>query len=85
MAAWLNGNVPGIRVPQVLIDEMEAAGPDGEAAKGVEIAARIIREIRKLCAGVHIMAIGWEAKIPEILQASGLREALNRRAAEPAP
>ncbi|MEJ0039789.1 MAG: methylenetetrahydrofolate reductase [Gammaproteobacteria bacterium] len=73
MAAWLNGNVPGIRVPQPLIDEMEAAGPEGEAAKGVEIAARIIREIRKLCAGVHIMAIGWEAKIPEILQASGLR------------
>ena len=73
MAAWLNGNVPGIRVPQILIDEMESAGPEGEAAKGVEIAARIIREIRKLCAGVHIMAIGWEAKIPEILQASGIR------------
>jgi 5,10-methylenetetrahydrofolate reductase len=73
MAAWLNGNVPGIRVPQALIDEMEAAGPEGEAAKGVEIAARLIREIRKLCAGVHIMAIGWEAKIPEILQESGLR------------
>ncbi len=73
MAAWLNGNVPGIRVPQVLIDEMESAGPEGEAAKGVEIAARIIRQVRKLCAGVHIMAIGWEAKIPEILQASGLR------------
>jgi 5,10-methylenetetrahydrofolate reductase len=72
MAAWLNGNVPGIRVPQALIDEMEAAGPEGEAAKGVEIAARIIRKIRELCAGVHIMAIGWEAKIPEILQASGL-------------
>ncbi len=74
MAAWLNGNVPGIRVPQTLIDEMEAAGPEGEAAKGVEIAARIIRQIRKLCAGVHIMAIGWEAKIPEILQASGLAD-----------
>jgi methylenetetrahydrofolate reductase (NADPH) len=73
MAAWLNGNVPGIRVPQALIDEMEAAGPEGEAAKGIEIAARIIREIRKLCAGVHIMAIGWEAKIPEILQESGLK------------
>jgi methylenetetrahydrofolate reductase (NADPH) len=73
MAAWLNGNVPGIRVPQAMIDEMEAAGPEGEAEKGVEIAARIIREVRKLCAGVHIMAIGWEAKIPEILRASGLR------------
>jgi methylenetetrahydrofolate reductase (NADPH) len=73
MAAWLNANVPGIRVPQPLIEEMEQAGPDGEAEKGVEIAARIVREIRKLCAGVHIMAIGWEAKIPEILSASGLR------------
>ena len=73
MAAWLNGNVPGIRVPQPLIDEMESAGLDGEAAKGIEIAARIIREIRTLCAGVHIMAIGWEAKIPEILVESGLR------------
>jgi methylenetetrahydrofolate reductase (NADPH) len=73
MAAWLNGNVPGIRVPQALIDEMESAGPEGEAARGIEIAARIIREIRKLCAGVHVMAIGWEAKIPEILTASGLK------------
>jgi methylenetetrahydrofolate reductase (NADPH) len=52
---------------------LESAGPDGEAAKGVEIAARIIRAVRPLCAGVHIMAIGWEAKIPEILAASGLR------------
>ncbi len=74
MAAWLNGNVPGIRVPQSLLDEMEAAGPEGEAAKGVEIAARIIRDVRKLCAGVHIMAMGWEAKIPEILAASGIRD-----------
>lgn len=73
MAAWLNGNVPGIRVPQSLLDEMEAAGPEGEAAKGVEIAARIIRDVRKLCAGVHIMAMGWEAKIPEILAAGGIR------------
>jgi 5,10-methylenetetrahydrofolate reductase len=73
MAVWLNENVPGIRVPGELIAEMEAAGPEGEAAKGVEIAARIIREVRRVCAGVHIMAIGWEAKIPEILAASGLR------------
>jgi methylenetetrahydrofolate reductase (NADPH) len=73
MAAWLNENVPGIRVPAALIEEMEEAGPEGEAAKGVEIAARIVRHVRERCAGVHIMAIGWEAKIPEILSESGLR------------
>jgi methylenetetrahydrofolate reductase (NADPH) len=75
MALWLNGNVPGIRVPEALIEEMELAGPDGEAATGIDIAARIIRQVRGLCAGVHVMAIGWEAKIPEILAASGIRPA----------
>lgn len=73
MGAWLNANVPGVRVPQTLLDEMEQAGPDGEAAAGVAIAGRIIRDVRKLCAGVHVMAIGWEARIPEILAASGVR------------
>jgi 5,10-methylenetetrahydrofolate reductase len=73
MGAWLNANVPGIRVPQTLLDEMERAGPEGEVAAGVDIAARIIREVRGLCAGVHVMAIGWERHIPDILRASGVR------------
>ena len=75
MAAWLNANVPGVRVPQALVEELERAGPDGEAAVGVDIAARIVREARKLCSGVHLMAIGWEHRIPEILAASGVRAA----------
>ena len=71
MAAWLNANVPGIRVPAETLGELERAGPDGEAAKGIEIAAQAIRRLRNICAGVHIMAIGWEMKIPEILHAAG--------------
>ena len=71
MAAWLNANVPGIRVPAETLEELERAGPDGEAAKGIEIAAKAIRRLRNICAGVHIMAIGWEMKIPEILHAAG--------------
>ncbi len=70
MAAWLNANVPGIRVPAETLEELESAGPDGEAAKGIEIAAKAIRRLRDICAGVHIMAIGWEMKIPEILHAA---------------
>jgi methylenetetrahydrofolate reductase (NADPH) len=74
MGAWLNGNVPGIRVPDVLLEEMQrVAGTDGEIARGIDIAARTIRDIQKLCAGVHVMALGWEAHIPAILEASGLR------------
>jgi methylenetetrahydrofolate reductase (NADPH) len=70
MAAWLNANVPGIRVPVETLEELERAGPDGEPAKGIEIAAETIRRLRNICAGVHIMAIGWEMKIPEILRAA---------------
>jgi methylenetetrahydrofolate reductase (NADPH) len=74
MGAWLNANVPGIRVPDALLEEMHSvAGSDGEVHKGVDIAARTIREIRKLCAGVHLMALGWEAQIPAILQASAIQ------------
>ena len=40
--------------------------------KSVEIPARIIREIRPMCRGVHIMAIGWESKVPLILEAAGV-------------
>ena len=35
---------------------------------GVEIAARIIRECKPYCQGVHIMALGWESKIPDLLK-----------------
>ena len=72
MGAWLNEKVPGIRVPAAILEEMERAGPDGEAAKGVEIAARTVRELRNVCNGVHLMAIGWEDRLPEILRTAGI-------------
>jgi methylenetetrahydrofolate reductase (NADPH) len=74
MGAWLNANVPGIRVPDSLLAEMQSvAGTDREVRRGIEIAARTIRQIHSMCAGVHVMALGWEEHIPAILSASGLR------------
>ncbi len=74
MAKFMNKNVAGVHVPDDMIAELAA---DKEKAKagitGVEIAARIIRECRPYCQGVHIMALGWEAKVPEILKLAGLR------------
>lgn len=72
MAAWLHGNVPGIRVPEALLAEMDAAAAnDTETATGIGIAARIVRAARPVCRGVHLMTLGWEHHIPEILRASG--------------
>ncbi len=75
MGVWLNANVPGVQVPSALLEELERAGPDGEAAKGIDIAARTIRQLRNICNGVHVMAIGWEHRIPEILGAAGVSAA----------
>jgi 5,10-methylenetetrahydrofolate reductase len=77
MAEFMNKNVPGVLVPQPLIDEMKAA-PKGEALRvGIEIAGRMVKTIKEkdLCDGVHIMAIGREEVVPQILEAAGLNGA----------
>ena len=74
MARFMNKNVAGVNVPQVLIDEM-ASAPKGHAlTKGIEIAGRMVKRVREeqMCDGVHIMAIGKEELVPEIMAAAGL-------------
>ncbi len=74
MAKYMTENVPGIFVPQKLIDEMAGAPKGGALAKGIEIAGRMIAALKKgsICDGVHIMAIGKEEVVPDILAAAGL-------------
>ena len=73
MCKFMNRNVAGVHVPD---DMIEALAADKERAKagitGVEIAAKIIRECRPYCQGVHIMALGWESKVPALLEQAGL-------------
>lgn len=71
MANFLNANVPGITVPQHLIDELKSAGKEKALDCGMDIAARQIRELKGICDGVHVMAIGLEDKVPEILKRAG--------------
>ncbi|MCY4654539.1 MAG: methylenetetrahydrofolate reductase [Dehalococcoidia bacterium] len=70
MARFLNNQLPGINVPDSIIAEMESA--TDRAATGVEVTARLIRDVRDMCDGAHIMAIGWESRIPAILESAGL-------------
>ena len=66
---FLRDNLAGISIPQEMVDEL---GADEDKAKsgvtGVEIIARLIKECRDHCQGAHIMAFGWEAKIPAVLE-----------------
>ncbi len=72
MAKYMNKNVPGIFVPDALVKEMAEAPKGKRLEAGVRIAGRMIRQLReeKICDGVHVMAIGKEDVVPDILKAS---------------
>ena len=83
MARFMNENVPGIAVPEEMIQRLADAAAEGKAKGvqglparlGMEMAAELIARIRdeKLCPGVHIMAIGAERNVPSILDLAGIR------------
>ena len=78
----MNENVPGIAVPQDMIDKLAAAAAEGKEKGikglpmqlGIEMAAEMIAKIKDehLCDGVHIMAIGAEKNVPTILEKAGV-------------
>lgn len=70
MARYMNKNVAGVFVPEPLIQEIKEAQDKSEAS--FNIAVRLVKGMKDLCDGVHIMALGWEKKIPPILDAAGL-------------
>jgi 5,10-methylenetetrahydrofolate reductase len=70
MAKYMNKNVAGVFVPDNLIKEMEET--KDKQAKSVEIAARLIKELKPMCQGIHIMPIGWDKVVPKVLDASNL-------------
>ena len=82
MARYMNENVPGIAVPQDMIDRLAAAAAEGKEKGvkglpmqlGIEMAAEMIARIKDehLCDGVHIMAIGAEKNVPAILEKAGV-------------
>lgn len=72
MANYMNKFVPGVMVPRNLIDRMKEAGKEKAVDTGIDIMCEFINETRDLCDGVHIMAIGKEELVPEIVKRAGL-------------
>jgi len=72
MAKFMNSNVAGIKVPDNLITEMEETKKEDRKKKAVEIAARTIRAVKPFCQGVHIMPLGWDELVPDIIKQADL-------------
>ncbi|MGI9311561.1 MAG: methylenetetrahydrofolate reductase [bacterium] len=77
MATYMNDRVPGIDIPDALIARIAQAESkpeqDGVVAESLSIAARTIADLREHCHGIHIMAIGWEKHVAELLERADCR------------
>jgi methylenetetrahydrofolate reductase (NADPH) len=75
MAQYLHHNIPGVRLPQSILDRYEEAKEDDYEELGVEIALEIIEKIRgkQGINGFHLMSVGWEAIVPRIIADAGLK------------
>jgi methylenetetrahydrofolate reductase (NADPH) len=74
MAQYLHYNIPGVTVPQTILDRFEAAREDDYEEVGVDIALEIIEKIKTKQGinGIHLMSVGWEAIVPRIISEAGL-------------
>lgn len=68
MANFMNQNVAGINVPQSIIKELQDTAKEDRKKKAAEITARIIRQVKPFCQGVHIMPLGWDDLVPVVIQ-----------------
>lgn len=68
MASFINRNIPGLKVPEEILLELENSADPAKC--GLEIACRLAREVKPYVDGIHIMAMGREELIPEIIRKS---------------
>ena len=71
MAKFMNEKVAGINVPDKYITMMAEASKEDRPKVSIQIAAELIKGMKGLCQGIHIMPLGWEKHVPSVLEASG--------------
>ncbi len=74
MTKYMANNVPGIIIPDELIKRMSGVPKEKAAEEGIKICVEQIQELREIKGvhGIHLMAIEWESRVPEIVSQAKL-------------
>ena len=74
MANYMKKNVPGMDVPDEMIERMKGVPKEKQAEEGIKICVEQIQRLKEIpgVRGIHIMAIEWESKVAEIVKTAGL-------------
>jgi len=72
MAKYMNRGVPGVEVPDAIIQRLTDTPKEDRQKVSVEIAAELIRAMKPMCRGAHLMTLGWDHCVPAIIEQAGL-------------
>ncbi len=74
MAKYMKNRVPGMDVPDEVVERMAGVPKEKQAEEGIKICIESIQRLKEVDGmhGFHIMAIEWEEKVPEIVEGAGL-------------
>lgn len=72
MAKYMNNFVPGVVVPKGIIKKLSDAAKEDREKVSVEIAAELIRKMKPMCQGAHIMPLGWDHCVPPVIEQAGV-------------
>ena len=69
MASFMNSNFPGVTVPQKLIKELEGLPKEQVIETSLQISIDLLKKMKPMCQGIHLMPAGWERYVPRIVEA----------------
>ena len=72
MAKYMNANVAGVFVPENIIKPLAEASKEDRPKVAIDLMANLMKELKPMCQGFHIMAMGWEKYVPELLEKAGV-------------
>ncbi len=68
MASYLNSNFPGVTVPPKIISQLEGLSREQLVEASRRISVEVLRQMKPMCQGIHLVPAGWESSIPEIVE-----------------
>ena len=72
MARYMNSSVPGVKVPEPIIARLTQASKEDREKVSIDICGELIRKMKHCCQGAHLMTLGWDHCVPDIIKAAGL-------------
>jgi 5,10-methylenetetrahydrofolate reductase len=70
MAKYMNRSVPGVVVPEWIITRLNEASKEDRQKVSIEICGQLIRQMKGCCQGAHLMTLGWDHCVPELIAAA---------------